>query len=300
MSTIYFAIAFFVSLFCCGLLLDSFWLTVIGLTGNNLALIIVIHKEQKENRAFQKTINDTLSLIDRRTQSNYDRLNTYFDEASREAQSNLSKTTNFIAKTRQAINEAQVTNNHQIKQLRLARASSLKRSSTCADDSKTFVFIDNSNFYHSCQDVKIDPDYASLMIELTKGSSSYELRIYFGVFDPPAKRQSSLIKELNNLGYQVIKHPIGTVNGKQKIIGDDNQLTCDLLMMILGGEITTNDKVVLVSGDGDFYPLLEIIKAQGVKLDLVAHRPSQHLTSLVDQVIDLNQIKYDICQIAKI
>ena len=79
-------------------------------------------------------------------------------------------------------------------------------------------------------------------------------------------------------------------------MGDDNQLTCDLLTMVLNDEINDRDRVVLMSDDSDFTPLLQQIKQRGISVELIAYKPSGYLIPLVDRVTHLNKIKYDICQ----
>lgn len=163
--------------------------------------------------------------------------------------------------------------------------------------SRTIVFIDQSNFYHACEKMGIEPDYGSLMCMLTPEIGQCEIRIYLGVYNPPSQRQVKLNKELQGLGYQVIEHPIAKYSdGSKKVVGDDNQLTCDLLTMVLNGEISDRDRVVLISADSDFTPLLQQIRQQGISVELIAHKPSSYLIPLVDRVTHLNKIKYDICQ----
>ena len=162
---------------------------------------------------------------------------------------------------------------------------------------KTIVFIDQSNFYHACEKMGIEPDYGSLMCMLTPEIGQCEIRIYLGVYNPPSQRQVKLNQELQGLGYQVIEHPIATyADGNKKVVGDDHQLTCDLLTMVLNGEISDLDQVVLMSDDGDFKPLLQQIKQQGITVELIAYKPSAYLIPLVNRVTHLNKIKYDICQ----
>ena len=162
---------------------------------------------------------------------------------------------------------------------------------------KTVVFIDQSNFYHSCEKIGIEPDYGSLMCMLTPEFGNCQIRIYLGVYNPPSRRQEELNRELNRLGYNVVEHSIAIhSDGSKKVVGDDNQLTCDLLTMVLNGDINERDRVVLMSGDGDFKPVLQMVKEQGISVDLIAHNPSHYLVPLVNQIIPLDRIKFDICQ----
>lgn len=166
---------------------------------------------------------------------------------------------------------------------------------------KTVVFIDQSNFYHSCENLGIEPDYGSLLCMLTPELGSCEIRVYLGVFDPPSQKQQNLNKKLKGLGYKVIELPIDVRQDRsKKVIGDDIQLAIDLQEMVLNGEITDRDRVILVSSDGDFRSVLQKVKRQGISVELVAHKPSCFIVPLVDNITDLNQIKYDICTLQRV
>jgi uncharacterized LabA/DUF88 family protein len=162
---------------------------------------------------------------------------------------------------------------------------------------RTVIFIDQSNFYHACENIGIEPDYAALMCLLTPEQGNCEIRIYLGVYKQATKKQKNLNKELKRLGYIVVEKPIAVYkDGTKKLVGDDHELSCDLLEMVLNGEITNRDRVVLVSGDGDFHAVLERVKNKGIIVDLIAHKPSHHLKPFVGHITHLDRIKYEICQ----
>ena len=166
---------------------------------------------------------------------------------------------------------------------------------------KTVVFIDQSNFYHSCENLGIKPDYGSLLCMLTPERGSCEIRVYSGVSNPPSQKQQDLSQKLRGLGYRVIELPIDVRQDRsKKIMGDDVQLAIDLHEMVLNGEITDRDRVILVSGDGDFRSVLQKVKQQGISVELVAHKPSRFIVPLVDGITDLNRIKYDICTLQRV
>ena len=118
---------------------------------------------------------------------------------------------------------------------------------------KTVVFIDQSNFYHSCENLGIKPDYGSLLCMLTPERGSCEIRVYSGVSNPPSQKQQDLSQKLRGLGYRVIELPIDVRQDRsKKVMSDDIRLAINLQEMVLNGEITDRDRVVLVSSDGDF------------------------------------------------
>ncbi len=166
---------------------------------------------------------------------------------------------------------------------------------------KTFILIDQANFYHACQKLGIEPDYRALMLQLMPEEGKFEMRIYLGVYDRPSKQQKTLIQELENLNYQVFTLPIDRRNdGTQKVVGDDVKLTSDLVEMVSTKEITSQDKIVLVTGDGDYFPALEKVKQRDIDTTLVARYPSRRLNGFVSCYLYLDLIKYDISKHQKL
>lgn len=162
---------------------------------------------------------------------------------------------------------------------------------------KTVVSIDEANYYKGCEDLGIEPDYLGLKRELTPATGNLEIYIYMGVFKPRNRRQQTLIRQLNSWGYRVIELPINTKEGENsQIKGDDTSLACDLVEKVCTQEITAEDKVILVTGDGDYFPALEKIKQRNIHITLVSSNPSRHLNGYVDRYLDLNLVEYDICQ----
>ncbi len=96
---------------------------------------------------------------------------------------------------------------------------------TASREAKTFIFIDQANFHHSCRKLGIEPDYKALMLELRPKTGKFEIRIYVGVFPKPSNSQKALIQELKNLGYKVIEMPIQfRKDGNHKLVGDEERL----------------------------------------------------------------------------
>lgn len=247
------------------------------------------NKEQKKGLdKLQKRVSVQHAQTQRRIQSNYDK----FNHRATKLEAAVSQDTAKF--TSQSVSSKQVTPMVVKSKTKHLEITGVKTSSR---PPKAVVFIDQSNFHHACEDLGIEPDYGALMCMLTPESGNCEIRIYLGVYDRPSRKQEELSKELKGLGYNVIEHSI-TVrpDGSKKVVGDDNQLTCDLLTMVLNGEIGDRDRVVLMSSDGDFKPVLQKVREQGISVDLIAHKPSHHLLPLVSQVTHLNQVMYDICQ----
>ena len=136
---------------------------------------------------------------------------------------------------------------------------------------------------------------------LTPEVGECEIRVYLGVNTSsyrkqyqldPSKKQKQLKRELEELGYQVIALPIVRhSNDNLKVVGDDIKLSCDLLTMMQNGEICDRDRVVLISGDGDYKPALQQVKDNGIRVEVIAYKPSRYLTAVADQVTYLDKIR---------
>lgn len=160
--------------------------------------------------------------------------------------------------------------------------------------SKTVVLIDEANYYNGCKDLGIKPDYKELKHQLMPETGDFEFRIYIGVFEPPSPKQIRIIRKLNSLGYKVVQLPINTnqYSGYQ-VKGDDVSLSCDLVEKVCLQEITPEDKVIIVTGDGDYFPALEKAQERNIDITLISSNPSRHLHGYVNRYLDLHFIEYN-------
>lgn len=159
---------------------------------------------------------------------------------------------------------------------------------------QTFVYIDNNNLYYCLKAMGIKVDYQALMIALTPETGQVQFKLYDGAFAEPAPYQ----KYLKKLGYQVYTFPVvKRIEGNHKTIGDDVQLALDMVE-----DVQSGDRVILVTGDGDFYPAVEKIKQRQVHVTLVAKKSNlnRYLKKLADRFISLDAIKYNIAQHTKL
>ena len=142
----------------------------------------------------------------------------------------------------------------------------------------------------------IEPDYLALKNVLVSHQENHELRIYTGVFSPPSSLQLALNYELKKLGYKVFQLPLVTrKKARYKIVGDDMKLGVDMIKQVLTNKIRSGDNIVLVTGDGDYFPVLEQVKQEAdINITLVAADYSPFLEPFIDRFIDLEDIKDDI------
>lgn len=62
------------------------------------------------------------------------------------------------------------------------------------------------------------------------------------------------------------------------------------------------DRVIIVSGDGDFIPVVKKIQDKGIKVNVAASKKntSYDLRQIADDFIDLNSVKYQIAKHIKL
>ncbi len=146
------------------------------------------------------------------------------------------------------------------------------------------VFIDIQNLYHSAKNLyNRRVNFKNLLLEAVAERQLIRAIAYAAKADEPG--EESFFEALEKIGIEVkIKdlqvYPDGTKKGDW-----DVGLAIDALKI---GE--NLDVVVLVSGDGDFIPLVEYLKAIGKYVEVMAfgRTASTRLKELADEFIDLD------------
>jgi uncharacterized LabA/DUF88 family protein len=160
---------------------------------------------------------------------------------------------------------------------------------------RTAIFIDGWNFAKATYEgLGVRVDFKRLLATLTAGRTLLRAIYYIGEWtedsfallanlrrarvvdgtpqpaDPQESerkrlQQQGFIRMLNRNGYQVVKRPVVvSADGSTKAhIGID--VAIDMLSLA-----EYCDRMVLVSGDGDFVPLVRAVAARGVRVQVVA------------------------------
>lgn len=120
----------------------------------------------------------------------------------------------------------------------------------------THISIDGNNFSKTAEEIGLIIDWKSLKVALAEqaqGTDSFILKYYTGLYEHPTYEQQSKLNYLKSLKYDVVSLPLSRqANGKWKTIGDDMAIGVDLMDSVQAG-----DRVILVTGDGDFVPLIQ-------------------------------------------
>jgi len=130
------------------------------------------------------------------------------------------------------------------------------------------VFVDVQNMFYSAKALHQSKiDYSKLLLEIVCNRNLIRAIAY--VVQKPDVDQSSFTDALKRLGYEIKSkelrlRPDGTAKGDW-----DMGIAIDTIAIA-----PKLDTVVLVSGDGDFAPLVEMLKAHGCRVEVVSFRRS--------------------------
>lgn len=139
---------------------------------------------------------------------------------------------------------------------------------TAIKDQRVGVFVDVQNLFYSARALHQGKmNFRKLLESIVAGRQLTRAIAY--VVHKQEIDQSAFLDALKRLGYEIKSKELRVrLDGTAK--GDwDMGIAIDAL-----GIAPKVDVVVLVSGDGDFVPLVEMLKAQGCKVEVVSFEKS--------------------------
>ena len=146
------------------------------------------------------------------------------------------------------------------------------------------VFVDVQNLYYSARNVyKSKVDFRAILKEAIKGKNLIRAIAY--VIRADVKDEKNFFDALKNLGYEVKEKDLQVFYGGAKKGDWDIGIAMDLIELA-----PKLDTVILVSGDGDFVPLVRHLKhALGCYVEVMAFgkSSSQKLIEAADNYFDL-------------
>ena len=137
---------------------------------------------------------------------------------------------------------------------------------------RIIIFIDNSNIFKGFRKYNVKADYEKLKNIIIKGRKLNGIFLYEGVVYPMSPEKKKWYKDLSNKSGYVIKASFDkrTLNDtiEKKI---DIKIAIDIISLAYENAY---DTAVLVSGDGDFIPVVKKVKELGRDFELWAFRYS--------------------------
>ena len=159
------------------------------------------------------------------------------------------------------------------------------------------LFIDGANLYATCRALGFDVDYKRLLKEFQSRDTLLRAFYFTTVIeDQEYTSVRPLIDWLDYNGYTVVTKltkEFMDVSGRRKVKGS---MSIDLAVQAM--ELASHiDRMFLLSGDGDFRPLLKAVQRRGVHVTVVSTIVCQppmvadDLRRQADAFIDLAELK---------
>lgn len=143
------------------------------------------------------------------------------------------------------------------------------------DRGRVIIFIDGSNLFYAASYLNIEIDFAKLLEYLT--AKDYLVHVFFYTgYDPTNEKQKGFLQWLNHRGFRVIAKAVTQATDGAKSANLDVEIAVDMMRLA-----RYCDTAVLVSGDGDFVYVVNMIARQGVRVEVVGLR-SMTSSSLID------------------
>lgn len=147
------------------------------------------------------------------------------------------------------------------------------------------VFIDTQNLYHSARNLyKARVNFGAVLKDAVAGRKLVRAVAY--VITTEAGDEKNFFEALSKLGIETKTKDLQIFAGGSKKADWDVGLAVDAIKMS-----PRLDSVVIVSGDGDFVPLVEYLQTGGVQVEVVSFGKSTSgkLREAVDDFVDLSE-----------
>ncbi|MCE9585416.1 NYN domain-containing protein [Candidatus Nomurabacteria bacterium] len=147
------------------------------------------------------------------------------------------------------------------------------------------VFIDTQNLYHSARNLyKARVNFGAVLKEAVAGRKLVRAVAY--VITTEAGDEKNFFDALSKLGIETKTKDLQIFAGGSKKADWDVGLAVDAIKMA-----NRLDAVVIISGDGDFIPLVEYLQTMGVQVEVVSFgkSTSSKLREAVDDFVDLSE-----------
>lgn len=161
------------------------------------------------------------------------------------------------------------------------------------------IFIEGSNLYETAQNLRINIDYRKFQEPFKRYGSIVFCKYYTAIYEDTETGRADLKPLVDWLGYNnyitVTKEAkrFQDASGNYKIKGNmDIDIAVDMLVMAQHMDIA-----ILVSGDGDFIPVVRELQRTGVKVVVVSSiitRPSMVSDALrrqANEFVELGELK---------
>jgi len=152
-------------------------------------------------------------------------------------------------------------------------------------EQRVTVLIDVQNMYHSARNLyEARVDFAEILKTAVSGRKL--IRAFAYVVRTKTGEEKPFFEALTKLGFEMRVRDLQEFYGGLKKADWDVGITIDAVKTAPGADV-----IVLVSGDGDFIQLVEYLKNQGKRVEVIAfgRSASGRLKEVADEFIDLGE-----------
>ena len=148
------------------------------------------------------------------------------------------------------------------------------------------IFVDVPNILYAAEATNVELNWGKVADFLSEGRTLVRAIAYSPISDDPNERTENerFVVPFLEHGYRIATKPLKRFRGGSVKANFDVELAIDVLTMA-----DRVDVIVLVSGDGDFRRLVEIVGSRGVRIEVMAfgQSTSQDLRVVADRYIDI-------------
>ncbi len=161
------------------------------------------------------------------------------------------------------------------------------RASALADRPRIGIFVDVPNIMYAAERERVALDYGKVLDFIIGNRELVRASAYAPISDDPDEELETqkFVQPFTDLGYRIVTKPLKRYSNGTIKANFDVELAIDVLTMS-----DRLDIVVLLSGDGDFRRLVEIVASKGVRVEVVAfgNSTAAELRAVADEYTDLN------------
>ena len=151
------------------------------------------------------------------------------------------------------------------------------------------VFVDAANIELACDRLRARIDWRKLLDFLTEGRQLVRAIAYSPVHDDPgvSLETQRFAEPFMNKGFRVVTKPLKRFADGSIKANVDIEMALDIMEML-----DRLDVVCLVSGDGDFQRLVEVVQMKGVRVEVIGVGTStaSQLRNAGDRFVDIQNI----------
>jgi len=154
-------------------------------------------------------------------------------------------------------------------------------------DQRIGVFVDAQNMYHSAKNIfGSRVNFKEVLKQAVGNRKLISANAY--VITSPSKEESGFFGALEKSGFKIKTKDLQIFPGGAKKADWDVGIAMDAIKLS-----PRLDVIILVSGDGDYVPMVEYLQNHGLQVEAIAfgESSSKNLREAVDDFIDLSQDK---------